>query len=379
MNRSIYLDYNATTPVDPTVLETMLPYFNEKFGNAASRTHSFGWVADEAVELAREQVAEFIGAEKNEIVFTSGATEALNLALKGVFDAYKSKGNHIVTLATEHKAVLDTCKHLEALGASITYLPVDKNGLPGMDAIRDSINEKTILFCGMMANNETGVILPFKEISTIVHEKNCIYLSDTTQACGKIPVDVNQAGIDILCMSAHKMYGPKGTGAIYLRRRGPRVHIKAQQDGGEHEGGRRSGTLNVPGIVGLGKACQLSKMILPQEMIRLKSMRDRLEKKLIATGKVSVNGGDSLRLPNTSNLIFHGRRSDIIIRDLSTLAIATGSACTSAIPKPSHVLLEMGLTDEEASSSIRLSLGKFTSEEEVNVTIETLLNYLASE
>ncbi|HNS13358.1 MAG TPA: cysteine desulfurase family protein [Bacteroidia bacterium] len=376
MNKSIYLDYNATTPVDPIVLETMLPYFNEKFGNAASRTHSFGWIADEAVELAREQVATFIGAGKNEIVFTSGATESLNLALKGVAEAYKSKGNHIVTLATEHKAVLDTCKHMESLGASITYLPVDKNGLPDLEILSDSITENTVLFCGMMANNETGVLLPVREIAKIVHEKNCLFLSDTTQACGKIPVDVNEEGIDILCISSHKMYGPKGTGAIYLRRRDPRVHIKAQQDGGEHEGGRRSGTLNVPGIVGFGKACELTRLNLPEENNRIKSLRDRLENHLLKLGNISINGAGSERLPNTSNLIFHGRRSETTIRTLNTLALATGSACSSAIPKPSHVLLQMGLTEEEASSSIRISLGKFTSMDEINETIEIISNYL---
>lgn len=373
MNKMIYLDYNATTPVDPLVLESMLPYFTEKFGNAASRTHAFGWIADEAVELARERVASLIKAEKNEIVFTSGATESINLGLKGVFEAYKKKGNHIVTIATEHMAVLDTCKHLEMNGAQITYLPVNQNGVPDLNFIRESITEKTILFCGMMANNETGVILPVKEIAQIVHEKNCLFMSDTTQACGKIDVDVNDSGIDILTLSAHKMYGPKGCGAIYLRRRDPRVYVISQMDGGGHEKGRRSGTLNVPGIVGLGKACELAEKYLPEEKIRLKDLKNRLEEKLLSNSIVSIHAKGTDRLPNTSNILFQGIKADSLLKKLNTLALATGSACSSANPQASHVLKAMGISDESAFSSIRFSLGRFTNTHDIETASELIL------
>ncbi len=377
MNRMIYLDFNATTPVDPFVLECMLPYFSDKFGNAASKTHSYGWIAEEAVEVAREQVAALIAAEKNEIIFTSGATESINLALKGVFESYSTKGKHIVTIATEHKAVLDTCKHLEKYGAEITYLPVDAQGQIDLNQLRHSITAKTIMFCGMLANNETGVILPLKEISDIVHEKNCLVMSDTTQACGKIEVDVENSGIDILTISAHKMYGPKGCGALYIRRRGPRVHITAQQDGGGHENNRRSGTLNVPGIVGLGKACELSKTIIPKEYERLKKLRDDLEITLSRNTDENVNGKNSLRLPNTSNILFPGIKADEMIKKLNHLALATGSACTSAIPEPSHVLRAMGKSDAEAMSSLRFSLGRSTSKADVDSVITMIENFLA--
>ena len=372
MSKILYLDYNSTTPVDPQVLESMLPYFTEKFGNASSKTHAYGWIAQEAVDIAREHVAALIGAEKNEIVFTSGATESINLALKGVFEAYKKKGNHIITLATEHKAVLDSCKHLEDLGAKITYLPVLENGLINLDLLKETITDKTILFCGMLANNETGVILPMKEIADIVHEKNCMLVSDTTQACGKIDVDVNELGIDILTMSAHKMYGPKGCGVLYMRRRSPRVYITAQQDGGGHENGKRSGTLNVPGIVGMGKACEIIKGILPEESKRLNILREKLERGILTIGNASIHGFKSVRLPNTSNIAFHGIKADGLIKKLNKMALATGSACTSAIPEPSHVLKAMGVSNEDALSSIRISLGRFSTEEEISFALTAL-------
>ncbi|TAH44294.1 MAG: cysteine desulfurase [Bacteroidetes bacterium] len=377
MSKDIYLDFNATTPVDPSVLQSMLPYFTEKFGNAASKTHSYGWLAEEAVEIAREQVALLIGSEKNEITFTSGATESINLGLKGIFEAYSSKGKHIVTIATEHKAVLDCCKHLEKYGAEITYLPVDSEGQIDLNILISSITDKTILCCLMLANNETGVVLPMKEISAIVHEKNCLLMSDATQACGKIEVDVNDLGIDVLTLSAHKMYGPKGAGALYLRRRGPRVHIIAQQDGGGHENNRRSGTLNVPGIVGLGKACELSKKLMPTEYLRIKALRDKLESSLQHNHKVSVRAQNSLRLPNTSNISFPGFKADRIIKKLNNLAVATGSACSSALPEASHVLKAMGMSEQEALSSIRFSLGRNTSTEDIESALKMIENILA--
>ncbi len=376
MNKDIYLDFNATTPVDPMVLESMLPYFTEKFGNAASKTHSFGWIAEEAVEIAREQVAALIGSEKNEITFTSGATESINLALKGIFEAYRSKGNHIVSIATEHKAVLDTCKHLEKYGAEITYLPVNSQGQIDLNQLKNSITDKTILFCGMLANNETGLILPMKEISAIVHEKNCLLMSDATQACGKIELDVNDLGIDVLTLSAHKMYGPKGAGALYLRRRGPRVHIISQQDGGGHENNRRSGTLNVPGIVGLGTACELSKKIMPTEYDRVKTLRDEIESTLQKKYPVSIHAQNSQRLPNTSNIAFKGIKADTMIKKLNHLALASGSACTSALPEASHVLKAMGIRDEDALSSIRFSLGRTTTKEDIVNAIKLIESFL---
>ncbi len=376
MNKAVYLDYNATTPVDPIVLESMLPYFSGKFGNAASRTHAFGWVADEAVEMAREQVAAFIGAEQNEVVFTSGATESINLAIKGVFEAYIKKGNHIITLATEHKAVLDTCKHLEQMGARITLLPVQADGLLNTDLLREHLNEQTILVCVMLANNETGIIQPMKEISAIVHEKNCILMSDATQACSKIPVDVNDLGIDLMTLSAHKIYGPKGCGALYVRRRDPRVKIIAQMDGGGHENGRRSGTLNVPGIVGLGKAAELSGQVLIEDSMRISGLRNQLEDLLLSSGSASVHGNKIHRLPNTSNMAFHGINSAILIKQLTTIAVATGSACTSALQEASHVLKAMSIPDEVALSSIRFSLGRYSTSEEVEYAVEKILHVI---
>jgi cysteine desulfurase len=366
----IYLDHNATTPVDPRVLETMLPYFSEKFGNAASKTHAFGWIAEEAVKDARKQVAQLIGAEEPEIIFTSGATESVNLAIKGVFEAYSSKGNHIVTVQTEHKAVLDVCKALEKKGAHVTYLTVNHEGLIDVEELERSITDKTILVCVMLANNETGVLQPVNEIASIVHGKGSIFMSDATQAVGKMRTDVNELGIDLLCMSAHKFYGPKGVGALYVRRKNPRVALLAQMHGGGHERGLRSGTLNVPGIVGLGKACGIASEEMWDNGEKLSKLRTFLEQHILDLGNVYINGSTRYRMPHVSNLSFAGIKADELIPKIPHIAIATGSACTSAIPEPSHVLKAMGLKDEMAYGSVRFSLGKDNTMEEMKVVLE---------
>jgi len=370
MKVPVYLDYNSTTPVDPRVLEKMLPYFSEKFGNAASRTHRFGWVAEEAVKNARETIAGFINCSEQEIVFTSGATEAINLAIKGVWENYREKGNHIVTVRTEHKAVLDTCKELEEKGATVTYLAVDREGNIDLDELERSITDKTILVCVMYANNETGVIHPVKKIAELVYEKGSIFMCDATQAIGKMNVDVQQEGIDLMCISGHKIYGPKGTGALYVRRKDPRVSVHAQQHGGGHERGLRSGTLNVPGIVGLAKACAIAKEEMWDDGVKLSKLRTLLEQFLVEPGKVYINGNQRDRLPNITNLSFVGLKADELIMKMPDLAVSTGSACSSAIPEPSHVLKAMGLSDEIAYSSIRFSLGKYTSYEEIMFAVE---------
>jgi len=366
----VYLDYNATTPVDERVLEKMLPFFSEKFGNAASKTHSFGWEADEAVKKSREQVAAFLNALEGEIVFTSGATEAINLAIKGVAEAYVSKGKHIVTLSTEHKAVLDTCRHLEKLGMEVTILPVLKDGMVDTDQIQKSVRNDTVLVCVMLANNETGVLHPINHIADIVHEKGSLLFTDATQAAGKIRIDVNELKADLLCISAHKMYGPKGAGALYVRRKNPRVTLTAQIDGGGHEKNLRSGTLNVPGIAGLGEACVLAAENFWDDTSVMSLLRTKLEQELTSTGKVSINGNIKNRLPNTTNLLFHGLKAEEILHNVNGIALSTGSACSSALPEPSHVLLGMGLTKEEAFSSIRFSLGRFTTDQEIGLVIE---------
>ncbi len=365
----IYLDYNSTTPVDSRVLEAMLPYFTEKFGNAASKTHSFGWVAEAAVEQARERVGKLINAIPNEIIFTSGATEAINLALKGVFENYQSKGNHIVTVSTEHKAVLDTCQYLETKGAQVTYLPVNREGLIDLNQLSNSITQSTILVCVMYANNETGVIQPINEIAKIVHEKESIFMCDATQAVGKIKVDVESDGIDLLSLSAHKMYGPKGIGSLFVRRKNPRVTLSPLIHGGGHERGLRSGTLNVPGIVGLGKACEIAEKEMWDDATRISQLRTMLEQKLLDIGNVFVNGSIKNRLPNVTNLSFSGIKADSLIAQLPDIAVSSGSACTSAIAEPSHVLKAMEISDEMAYSSIRFSLGKFTTKEEIEITL----------
>ncbi|MCX6290633.1 MAG: aminotransferase class V-fold PLP-dependent enzyme [Bacteroidetes bacterium] len=365
MKKPVYLDYNSTTPVDERVLEFMLPFFSDKFGNAASKTHAYGWVTEEAVQTAREQVAALIHSEPGEIIFTSGATESINLALKGVYEKYHSKGNHIITVATEHKAVLDTCVHLEKYGAQITYLPVDKGGLIDTGRLRSCMTDQTILVCVMMANNETGVIQPMREISQIVHERNSLLMSDATQACGKIPVDVRHEGIDLLCVSAHKFYGPKGAGALYVSRKNPRVSLVPLIDGGGHEKGLRSGTLNVPAIAGFGKGCEIADTEMAENAKRIKVMRDHLETEILQAGNVFVNGSRENRLFNVTNLAFSGVHANALIGELKDIAVATGSACSSAIPQPSHVLKAMNIPDDLAYSAIRFSLGKYTTEEEI--------------
>ena len=367
----VYLDHNSTTPCDPAVLEAMLPWFTQKFGNAASRTHSFGWEAEGAVDLAREQVAELVGADPAEIVFTSGATESVNLAIKGVFEMYATKGNHIITLATEHKAVLDSCKHLEKLGAEVTVLPVDNQGLADLDLLEKSIKPETILVALMYANNETGVIQPIKKIGALAKKHGVIFFCDATQAVGKLPVNVIEDEIDLLALSAHKMYGPKGVGALYVRRKNPRVRLTAQLDGGGHERGMRSGTLNVPGIVGLGASCVQSGKLMKEEAARLGTLRDKLEQSLLALGDSFVNGNPALRLPHTTNISFGGvDQNALMLAFNKNIAVSSGSACTSASMEPSYVLTAMGLERELAQGSLRFGLGRFTTEEEIDFVIQ---------
>jgi cysteine desulfurase len=370
MKQPIYLDNNATTPLDPRVLEAMLPYFTEKFGNAASRNHAFGWVAEEGVDYAREQVAKLIGCTEKEIIFTSGATEADNLAIKGVFEMYKEKGNHIITAVTEHKAVLDTCKHLEKNGARVTYLAVKEDGLIDLAELEAAMTPETILVSIMYGNNEIGVIQPVKEISAIAHKYGALFMTDATQAVGKIPVDVNTDGIDLMAFSAHKMYGPKGVGALYVRRKNPRVKVTAQMDGGGHERGMRSGTLNVPGIVGLGKACELCRLEMESEAVRLSALRDRLETTLNKMEESYVNGNTEHRLPHVANISFKYVEGEGLMMAMKDLAVSSGSACTSASLEPSYVLKSLGLSDDLAHSSIRYGLGRFTTEEDIDHAIE---------
>ena len=369
----VYLDYNATTPVDPRVLETMLPYFSEKFGNAASKTHSYGWIAEDAVELAQQQVAGLINCEPNEIIFTSGATESINLALKGVFESYKSNGNHIITISTEHKAVLDTCNFLEKLGATITYLPVMRDGLIDRGVFEKSFTDKTILVAVMYANNETGVIQQIKELANYTKSKNVIFFTDATQALGKILIDVQSDNIDLMAFSAHKIYGPKGVGALYVRRKNPRVRLAPQIHGGGHQKGFRSGTLNVPGIVGFGKSCEICKNEMATDSTKLFALRNKLESELLQLQGVKVNGNTQHRLSHVSNLRFANTNADELITKLNPdMAVATGSACTSATQEPSHVLKAMGLSDEEARHSIRFSLGRFTTENEIDYVVKKI-------
>lgn len=374
MDLPIYLDNNATTPMDPRVLEAMLPYFVQKFGNAASRNHAFGWVAEEAIDYAREQVAQLIGANEKEIIFTSGATESDNLALKGVFEMYKEKGNHIITMTTEHKAVLDACKHLEKLGARVTYLSPQPDGLINLEELVAAMSQETILVSIMYGNNEIGVIQPVKEIAKIAHQFGALFMTDATQAVGKIPVNVIEDGIDLLALSGHKMYGPKGVGALYVRRKNPRVKVTAQMDGGGHERGMRSGTLNVPGIVGLGKACELARLEMDQDAKRLSALRDKLENALTQLEESYVNGNKEHRLPHTANISFKYVEGEGLMMAMKDLAVSSGSACTSASLEPSYVLKSLGLSDDLAHSSIRFGLGRFTTEEEVDRAIEVTRN-----
>lgn len=369
----IYLDNSATTPVDPRVVEAMIPYFTNVFGNAASRSHPFGWQAEEAVDYAREQVAQLIGAHEKEIIFTSGATEAINLAIKGVADMYARKGNHIVTVTTEHKAVLDTCKNLQKHGIEVTYLQVDSEGMVNLEEMRSAITDRTILVSVMMVNNEIGVRQPIEKIAKLAHAKGALFMTDATQAAGKLPIDVNQMGIDLLSFTAHKMYGPKGVGALYVRRKNPRVKVTAQIDGGGHERGMRSGTLNVPGIAGFGKACELARLEMAQDAERVERLRDKLENALTQLEESYVNGKRNQRTPYISNISFKYVEGEGLMMGFNqNIAVSSGSACTSASLEPSYVLKALGLDDELAHSSIRFSLGRFTTDEQIDYAVEAV-------
>lgn len=375
MKSPIYLDNHATTRVDPRVVEAMLPYFTESFGNAASRNHEFGWVAEQGVENARKQVASLIGASPKEIIFTSGATESDNLAIKGVAEMYAEKGNHIITAATEHKAVLDTCKKLEKQGYRITILPVKGDGLVDLDMLREAITDKTILVSIMYANNEIGVVQPVAEIGKICRERGVLFHTDAVQAIGKIPVDVNADNIDIASITAHKLYGPKGVGALYVRRRNPRVQLTAQMDGGGHERGMRSGTMNVPAIVGLGEACAIAQREMAAEIEHSRTLRDRLKARLEAgLDEVYVNGSMEHRLPGNLNISFAYVEGESLLMGINDVAVSSGSACTSATLEPSYVLKALGLGDEIAHSSIRFGIGRFNTQEEVDYVADKLIN-----
>jgi cysteine desulfurase len=363
----IYMDNHATTPMDPRVLEAMLPYFMEKFGNAASRNHPFGWAAEEAVEQAREQIAKLIGATAKEIIFTSGATESDNLAIKGVAEMYREKGNHIITAVTEHKAVLDTCKRLEKYGYRVTYLPVQKDGLVDLEDLKRAIDDKTILVTIMAANNEIGVLQPWAEIGKICHERGVLFHTDGVQAVGKVPIDVNKDNIDLMSITAHKIYGPKGVGALYVRRKNPRVQISAIIDGGGHERGMRSGTLNVPGIVGLGKACAIAREEMGKEGTNLSALRERLRDRIMGRlDEVYINGSMEHRLPGNLNISFAYVEGESLLMGINDVAVSSGSACTSATLEPSYVLKALGTGDDLAHSSIRFGIGRFNTQAEVD-------------
>lgn len=370
----IYLDNNATTPCDPRVVEAMLPYFYQHPGNAASRNHPFGWAAEEAVDYAREQIANLISADPKEIIFTSGATEADNLALKGVFEMYSRKGNHIITAKTEHKAVLDACQKIEKMGGQVTYLDVDSEGLVNLEELEAAITDKTILVSIMWANNETGTIQPMKEIGVICEKHGVLFMSDATQVVGKIPVNPKEVGVHLMAFSAHKMYGPKGVGALFVNRKNPRVKVTSQMDGGGHERGMRSGTLNVPGIVGFGKAAEVASKEMAQDAERLSKLRDKLQAGLCAAlEECYVNGSEENRMPHVTNISFkHVEGEGLMMTFNQNIAVSSGSACTSASLEPSYVLVALGLGDDLAHSSIRFSLGRFTTDEEIDYTIDAL-------
>lgn len=374
--KKVYLDNNATTPCDPRVVEAMLPYFFEHHGNAASRSHPFGWEAEDAVDKARKQVAELIGADEKEIIFTSGATEADNLAIKGVFEMYSRKGNHIITAKTEHKAVLDTCKALEKKGAEITYLDVQEDGLIDLSKLEAAIKPTTILVSIMWANNETGVIQPMKEIGDICAKNGVLLMSDATQAVGKIPVNPRENGIHLMAFTAHKMYGPKGVGALYVSRKEPRVKVTSQMDGGGHERGMRSGTLNVPGIVGFGKAAEIAHAEMAKDAERLSKLRDRLESELKnSLEEVYINGNPAHRMPHVTNMSFkHVEGEGLMMTFNQNIALSSGSACTSASLEPSYVLVALGLGDDLAHSSLRFSLGRFNTDEDIDFAVEAIRN-----
>ncbi len=373
MNLPVYMDYHATTPCDPRVLETMLPYFNAHFGNASSRGHVFGWQAAEAVKIAREELASLLNADPSEIIFTSGATESINLALKGIYETMAPKGSHIITVSTEHRATLDTCAHLEKMGASVNYLPVLEDGLIDLEKLESSIRPDTIMIAVMYANNETGVLQPIRSIGEIAKKHGIIFFTDATQALGKISVDVMRDEIDLLACSAHKIYGPKGVGALYVRRKNPRVRLSPLMDGGGQERGFRSGTLNVPGIVGFGKATELAVTEMDQNGLSIGKLRNRLELGLLQLDGAVLNGNSRLRIPTVSNISFTrvsgNRLLEALLKDI---AVSSGSACSSASPEPSHVLKAMGLTDDSAYHAIRFSLGKYNTVEEVDFVIRKL-------
>ncbi|OIN57541.1 cysteine desulfurase family protein [Arsenicibacter rosenii] len=375
MDYPVYLDYNATTPVDPQVLDTMLPYFTTHFGNAASRTHVYGLKAEDAVEAAREQVAELIGAMPKEIVFTSGATESINLAIKGFYEAAQHRGNHLITVVTEHKAVLDTCHHLEQLGAEVTYLLPDGDGLISRDQLEAAIKPTTILISVMLANNEIGVIQPIQELAALAQERGIAFHTDATQAIGKLPVNLRKLPVDLLSLSGHKLYGPKGVGALYIRKNIP---LTAQQDGGRHERNRRSGTLNVPGIVGLGKAAALCDDLMTDEAQRLAGLRDQLETGILQqVPDTHVNGSRTQRLANTTNISFAGVDGEVLLMSLNRIAVSNGSACNSASTEPSYVLKALHLSDDLAYSSVRFSLGRFTTEADITPAIQHVTEVVA--
>jgi cysteine desulfurase len=375
MKFPIYLDYHSTTPTDPRVLETMLPYFTEKFGNAASRNHAFGWEAEEAVEKARKQIARLIGADAKEIVFTSGATESDNLAIKGALEMYQEKGDHVITSQTEHRAVLDTVKALEAKKrVKATYLAVDKVGMVSPEDVRNAITDKTVLISIMLANNEIGTINPIKEIGKIAKEKGVLFHVDATQGVGKIPVNVQDLGIDLMSFSAHKIYGPKGVGALYVRKKAPRVRLAPMVDGGGHERGMRSGTLPVPLIVGFGKACELCEQEMEAEGKRLATMRDRLQATIMnGLEAVYLNGHPTQRLPHNLNISFAYVEGESLLMGVKEIALSSGSACTSATLEPSYVLRALGVGSDLAHSSIRFGLGRFTTDEEVDYTAKRII------
>ncbi|MDE3136455.1 MAG: IscS subfamily cysteine desulfurase [Acidobacteriota bacterium] len=370
----IYMDNHATTPVDPRVVEAMLPFFTDRFGNAASRNHSFGWTAEEAVENARAQIARLINASPKEIIFTSGATESDNLAIKGVAEMYREKGNHIITQATEHKAVLDTCKRLEKYGYEVTYLPVEKDGQVNLEDLERAITPKTILITIMYANNEIGTVQPVAEIGRIAKAHNVLFHVDGVQAVGKIPVDVQKDGIHLMSISAHKIYGPKGVGALYVRRKNPRVQVASQIDGGGHERGMRSGTLNVPGIVGLGKACEICQEEMATESVRMAALRDRLKHAIMGKlDEVYINGSLEHRLPNNLNISFAYVEGESLLMGINDVAVSSGSACTSATLEPSYVLKALGVGEDLAHTSIRFGLGRFNTEEEVDYVAQRVV------
>ncbi|MCF2487426.1 cysteine desulfurase family protein [Dyadobacter sp. CY347] len=369
----VYLDNNATTPMDPRVLEEMLPYFSEKFGNAASRTHSYGWEAEEAVDIARENIASLIGANPQEIVFTSGATEAANLAIKGVWENNAGKKGHIITVISEHKAVLDTCKNIENKGGSVTYLDIQPNGLIDLDDLQKAITAETVLIAVMYANNETGVIQPVREISAIAKAHGILFFTDATQAVGKIPVDVQEDGIDLLAFSAHKLYGPKGVGALYVRKKNPAVTLTAQIDGGGHERNMRSGTLNVPGVVAFGKACEICLEKMSSESQQLSALRDHFERQLLELQHIEINAGKTPRLPHATNISFRDIDGEKMIFEAgSDIAFSRSSACTSATLEPSYVLKAMGLSNELIHNTFRFSFGRFSTQQQVDHAVAVI-------